>query len=104
MTVSASTRCAIERALIQTLGPSAIDHVVIREELNHADEEALFLEVVMKRSDQPLSTDKSIDARVAVSDALLAIRDSRFPYMKFTHPEDVSVEDESFEPHSTRSH
>jgi hypothetical protein len=104
MTVSASTRCAIEKALIQTLGPSAIDHVVIREEFDHADEEALFLEVVMKRSDQPLTADKSIDARVAVSDALLELSDPRFPYMRFTHPDDVSVEDDSSEQRSTRSH
>ncbi|BDV33419.1 hypothetical protein [Methylocystis iwaonis] len=104
MTVSTSTRCAIEKALIQTLGPSAIDHIVIREGLDHADEDALFLEVVMKRSDQPLTAHKSIDARVAVSDALLEISDARFPYMRFTHPDDVPVDDESPEPHSTHSH
>lgn len=89
---------------MQTLGPSAIDHVVIREKLDHADEESLFLEVVMKRSDAPLSADKSVNARVAVSDALLAISDSRFPYIRFTHPDDVSVEDDSSEPYSARSH
>ncbi len=104
MTVSASTRCAIEDALIRTLGTSAIDHVVIREGVDHADEEALFLEVVMKQGDEPLTPHKSIDARVAVSDALLGIRDLRFPYMRFTHPDDVSVDDGAPEPFSKRSH
>jgi len=87
-------RHAIDDALRHALGPSRFDHVDVREDYDHADAPALFLDVVTKTGADDLSARESIETQMAVSDALLALGDTRFPYLSFKFPGDEYAVDD----------
>ncbi|WP_156967748.1 hypothetical protein [Methylosinus sp. PW1] len=87
-------RYAIDDALRRALGPARFDHVDVREDFNHADEPALFLDIVTKTGPDDLSARESIETQVAVSNALLALGDTRFPYLSFKFPGDEYAVDD----------
>lgn len=89
-----AVRHAIDDALRRSLGPSSFDHVEVREDYDHADEPALFLDVVTKTGADLLSAEALIDTQMAVSDALLALGDTRFPYLSFKFPGDQYATDD----------
>lgn len=89
-----AVRSAIDDALRRALGPARFDHVEIREDYDHADEPALFLDIATKTGADDLSARESIETQMAVSDALLALGDTRFPYLSFKFPSDEYAVDD----------
>ncbi|WP_159730269.1 hypothetical protein [Methylosinus sp. Ce-a6] len=87
-------RHAIDDALRRALGPARFDHVDVREDYDHADEPALFLDIVTKTGADDLSARESIETQMAVSNALLALGDTRFPYLSFKFPGDEYAVDD----------
>lgn len=98
-----AVRHAIDDALLRALGPSSFDHVDVREDYDHAEEPALFLDIVTKTSADLLSAKALIETQMAVSDALLALGDTRFPYVSFKFPGDQYATDDIRAPDSKPS-
>lgn len=96
-------RHAIDDALRRALGASRFDHVDVREDFNYAEEPALFLDIVTKTSADLLSAKAVIETQLAVSDALLALGDTRFPYVSFKFPGDDYASDDIRTPNSKPS-
>jgi len=82
----------IEDVLRKTLGPYGFDHVEIREDVDHADEPALFIDAWLKPNAPFISGKVSSKAHGALSDALLKQGERRFPYLFIRHPDDEHAE------------
>jgi hypothetical protein len=82
----------IEEVLRRTLGPYGFDHAEVRVAPDHAGDEALFIDAVLKPKSGLVGGKVSNEAHGALSDALLAHGDRRFPYMSIRHPDDEPAE------------
>lgn len=75
-------RSTIEGALHAALKPIVFETIEIVSGHDHADEEALFIVVELPSSTPPIDGDRYLSTVTGVSDALLAIGERRFPYVK----------------------
>lgn len=103
MTDAAAVRTQIEKVVSRNLGPGAFERVTVREGVDHADDEALFIEIGMKPADCRISPEDSVKTRVGVSTALLAMGENRVPYLTFRYPDDVPAADDLRETESKYS-
>lgn len=82
----------VEGVLRPILDPHGFDHAEVRVDLDHAGDEAIFVDAVMKPAAGFVGGKVSNAAHGALSDALLASGDERFPYMTIRHPDDEPAE------------
>lgn len=67
---------------------SALDEIKIHSGIDHAGEQALFVNVRLKEGKKRLTPEKSVDLHLVMRDALQDIGDDRFPYLTFSAPDD----------------
>lgn len=82
----------IEDVLRRTLGPYGYDHAEVRVGTDHAGDEAIFIDAILKPKSGLVGGKASGDALGALSNALLAHGDRRFPYVFIRHPDDEPTE------------
>jgi hypothetical protein len=77
----------IDSILRETLGPHGFDHAEVKVGYDHDDEEALFIDAILKPNSPLVEADAYSGALGALSDALLKNGDRRFPYLSLHHPD-----------------
>ena len=83
----------IESAVRNALAPVPVVSVAVEGRRNSADEEALYVLVTLP-SDTPLvGGQRYIGAMTAVSDALIAIGEQRFPYLRLSRSGEETAEE-----------
>ncbi len=76
----------IDAVLKEMLGSHGFDHSDVRADYDHDGEEALFIDAILKPK-TPVVEGKAYSAALgALSNALLARGDRRFPYLALRHP------------------
>ncbi|QGM98031.1 hypothetical protein [Methylocystis parvus] len=103
MSEVAAIRTAIEGVASRNLGKESFERVSIREDVDHAGDDALFVDIAMKPANGRLSSEDSVKMRVEVSNALLSIGETRFPYLTFSYPDDIPAVDDLRETESKYS-
>lgn len=86
-------RPVIERTLRAALHLVPVDAIDIASGRDHADEEALFIVVELPPSTPLVGGEKYLAAMTGVSDALLKLGDSRFPYIRLDHVEEQDAQE-----------
>jgi len=74
------------------LTPYGLDHVDIREDVDHDNEPALFIDAVLKPNSQLIEADIYNGAHRALRDALVKFGEHRFPYFFIRHPDEERAE------------
>ncbi len=83
----------IETAVRKALAPVPVEAVAVEGRRNSADEEALYVLVTLP-SDTPLVGGRLyIGAMTAVSDALIAVGEQRFPYLRLSRSGEETAEE-----------
>ena len=72
----------IENAVRKALHPVSVESVAVEHRRDHADEEALYVVVTLPTGTPPVGGRRYMGAMTAVSDALIAIGEQRFPYVR----------------------
>jgi hypothetical protein len=103
MSEAAAIRSTIEDVASRNLGAGTFECVTIREDVDHAGDDALFVDISMKLANRRLSSEESVKMRVDVSNALLSMGEGRFPYLTFSYPDDVPAIDDLRETESRYS-
>ncbi|KAA5601847.1 hypothetical protein [Blastochloris sulfoviridis] len=78
----------IEDVLRRTLGPYGFDHAEVQVKEDHAGEEAIFINAILKPNSDLVGGAAATAADAALYDALLAQGDKRFAYIFIRHPDD----------------
>lgn len=103
MTEAAVIKSTVENVATHNLGRDAFERVTVREDVDHAGEDALFVDIVMNLSQDRLSSEQSVKMRFDLSNALLSLGEPRFPYLTFSYPDDVPAVDDLRETESKYS-
>lgn len=82
----------IDEIIRTKLEPYGLDHVDIKEDVDHDNEPALFVDAVLKPNTQLIEAEIYGDAHRALRDALHKYGESRFPYFFIRHPDDERAE------------
>ena len=86
-------RPVIEDTLRAALLPVAVDAIDIEERQNQVGEDALYVTVTLP-TDTPLVGGKRyLAAMTAVSEALIAVGEQRFPYVRLTRNGEETAEE-----------
>jgi hypothetical protein len=93
MSDTSKIRDAIETVAARNLGQDAFERVIVREDVDHTGEDALFVDISMKPT-HLLSSEASVKMRLDVSTALLTAGEPRIPYLTFSYPNDVPAVDD----------
>src|SRR4051794_6308020 len=88
-------RTLTDQALRDTLGRFGFERSQVSSDPDHDGEPALFVIAVFKPGSGPIPGKASNDALGALSDALLARGEGRFPYLSHHYPDDERPEDQS---------
>ena len=86
-------RAVADRVLRQTLGSFGYTKVLVRSGYDHDGDPALFLRAHFKPGSGPVPGGPSNGALSALSDALYARGEHRFPYLTHYYPDDEFPED-----------
>jgi hypothetical protein len=78
----AQIQAIAEKVLGATLGAFGFQRAEARSGIDHSDEPAVFVDAILAAGAPPIPGQVSMDARLALSDALLAAGEERFPYLR----------------------
>lgn len=81
-------RSIADGVLHETLGPFGYTKVLVRSGFDHDGDPALFLRAHFKPGSGPVPGKPSSTALSALSDALFAKGEARFPYLRHFYPDD----------------
>jgi hypothetical protein len=82
----------IDAVLRETLGPYGFDYSDVRVDYDHDGEEALFIDAILRPKTPLIEGKVYSEALSALSNALLARKDRRFPYLMLRHLDEESAE------------
>lgn len=82
-------RSLADDVLGRSLGPRGFIEAEVRSGVDHDGEPALFVTAKFRLGSGPISGQEAIDARSALSDALLERGERRFPYLIHHYPGDA---------------
>ena len=91
--ISARTRRVIEAAVRANLGEQKLRSLAIRPDVDPFGKDALEIELQFAAADQPLPRGYRNAMALAISDALVAQDEERFPYVEFRFDEAPVVKD-----------
>ena len=91
--ISAKTRRIVEAAVRANLGDMTIKAIVVRPDVTPFDNDALEVNLHFAASNQPLPTLYRRAMAMAISDALAAHGEERFPYVEYHFDEEPKIED-----------
>lgn len=103
MSTAIAIRNAVEEVASRNLGAGSFERIGIREDVDHAGEDALFVDIAMKAASTRLPPEQSVKLRVDLSTKLLSIGEARFPYLTLNYPDDVPAADDLRETESKYS-
>ena len=84
----------IETAVRDALDPVTVESIAIERRLDSTDEEALYVVVTLPTGTPLVGGKRYIGAMTAVSDALIAVGEQRFPYLRLSRAgEELAEED-----------
>ena len=83
----------IEVAVRNALDPVTVESVAIEHRRNNADEDALYVLVTLPIDTPLIGGQRYISAMTAVSDALIAVGEQRFPYLRLSRAGEETAEE-----------
>ena len=81
-------------AVVRLFGEDAIERIDVFPTEDQAGEQGLSLTIFLKTAGEVVSGARLADTLVAISEALMAVEDSRFPYVTFLAPGYEHAEDD----------
>lgn len=87
-------RIEADKVLRDALQRAGYDYVEVKTGLDQDEAPALYVTAVLKPKSSVVDGRTFSAALTALSDALLARGESRFPYLRLHHPDDVRAPDE----------
>ncbi|MGQ0566575.1 MAG: hypothetical protein ACT4OK_16090 [Gemmobacter sp.] len=89
MPVSDAAKAAIRDAMARELAPATIVGIKVRPEINHYDEEILWVEVLLENDKPQIPGRKLMSASVEAQKALSANNDARFAVIDYLSASDI---------------
>ena len=83
----------VETAVRKALKPVPVESVAIEGRPNNADEDALYILVTLPIDTPLIGGQRYIGAMTAVSDALIAVGEQRFPYLRLSRAGEQTAEE-----------
>ena len=89
MPISDAAKAAIRDAMARELAPATIVGIEVRPDLNHYDEEILWVEVLLENDKPQIPGRKLMSASVEAQKALAANDDTRFAVIDYRSASDI---------------
>ncbi len=86
----------IETAVRQALDPVPVEAISVEQRRDSADEDALYVVVTLPTGTPLVGGERYIGAMTGVSDALIAIGERRFPYIRLDRAGEETAEESSW--------
>lgn len=99
----AEIRDIADRILRAELGRFGYERAEVHSGFDHSDEPAIFVDAILSADAPPLPGNAIIDAHFALSQALLAGGEDRFPYLRTKRLGDELPEDVILRPFRSRT-
>jgi hypothetical protein len=82
-----------DTALRETVGTAGYVKAEVRSGVDHDGEKAVFIRAIFRPGAGPIGGEAAVKSLSAVSDALLARGEERFPYLTNFYPDDFPEDD-----------